>query len=334
MDKFLKWVTRAWAELSKGSVHTELSLCTSDGTAPFASAMGELIGRHKKLGNYITSAWIAFAVVGVISCICLGIASVVGPDQDISSIDVPKHIQALFEPEQTASPPHRTGVGGLSDAFEDISGGFTTLAKVLGGLMAFFGVVSAVLRQSLASGIMGLTGGLMMMTMPGVLSTLVEPTGGSSRYEERADTPRGSLADEDFASLSTLLSSNSGVDGAAKDYILAQAAIASGRDSPELINSAAQRLRSPGENQADWNFKVPGQVAYAIEVAADGMVGSKEGKAYLSKAEKTAAPWQAVGSFFNRLGFVLSLIVLATIALRQYIKARLTRLDDLLAQLA
>lgn len=260
------------------------------------------------------------------------------PSEAVDMVQVPDHAARLFEPISSGGGE----LGSFATPAEAISGSLHAILsgaifKVMGGAMLVFGLFQAFTRQNLIP----FFASIPILAMPSVMGALLENTDPSLAEKNDSISRNVLLAaaeDSDYAALSSLLKGRAEVDDPTKVFILSQAAIASDTRAPEILSSAAKYLRSgewPASQQGDKGtggaFTVSPQLAYAIEMAADGKVRSSQAVGYQRDALETSGAWKSFGwaawlgtNFFG-------LAALGPLLMSQVISQRLKRIRGLIS---
>lgn len=308
---------------------------------PFGQELNTLQARAEKIQKicFFAAAFLCGSMV--LALVCTTMAWIVEPDQELSSVLVPAHIMELFEPretvaEVTSSPRGISGAAASTSQIVESMAGIldSTLFKVMSGISIFIGIVMGLVRLSAMPLIAAVIPAMLFQVLPALLGEISGPpkfapqSAGEPFTEEKPNPLKTGEVWSSNDRLAAVLNSRAGVDDVSFSYILAQAEIKSGNKDAENVDRAAGHLRAN-----DIKFEVPAKVAYAIEKASDGTVQTKDARRYHDKAVASAKTWRAVRGFIAGLGFTSLLVLAGVLAIYQIIKARLARLDSLIAQL-
>lgn len=316
-----------------GADRTEASIPTSDVVLKVQAQMEVFQDRVMRLRRLI---YLGSIIVGGAFAAGLGlfaIASSMSLPDTLIAIDFPSSVVSAYEGKfahaqvSSGRGVHSPGgIDGIGGHITDMMVGFLPKAVGLGmigiSLFIFF------LRQSAASLVTGIGGGLAIMSMSSVVLSIFpsDDMGG----DKVAPAMIRSIESLNFSELKTVLQGLQGIGKAEQDYVLAQVAV---RDAvlggESYLAGAVDDLRSA----KPWVTPEHQEIAYVLQVKHDGQVLTDGSKAFVED-------FNARVSFFQTASYVLLvpsllgvLALLGFALLTMYLQARAGRVDQMIKEL-
>jgi hypothetical protein len=301
--------------------------------------------RIKKMTTRLASVGLATLVI---AGACLFVALLLDPSTAISRIHVPEQVQKMYlEIVNTVLATNNTqGVAGTlyGSAINDLvtSGPIDfldgTTARIIAGVMIMVGVFNGIIKQSLMLFFAGIFGGVMIYSMPTILTSVlvespasvVESSFGNTDVVNALDTAPADkhLSGMTYEKLTEALGKINELPMGVRAYVLAQAAIKEEMLNVRELNDAAAFVRS-----GKATFEIPGSIAYAIESQAGGELQNPKAIALREDRVKPAALAKAAFHWVAGVSGVLFIISCFFGALALFIDRRIQRVKGLLGQM-
>lgn len=294
------------------------------------------------------SAAVAF-VAGAVALICYAVGWSHLPTSAIDQILIPDHAAVIFEPATVSQGGNRAEVGfgtisGVGESFGSANALLYDLAtgwflRGLGIVAVVFGVFMGMIRQDFTPFILALP----ILAMPSVMGAMLEisdPELADRKEETPAENQLLVAAEnKDYLTIKKLLRGEDGIDDFTKMFILSQAAIAAKVHEPKVLLATTKDLRSSTwanlkreTRSGKPGFSIVPQVAYALEMAADGTVSNRKARTYEKESLKSSAAWKSAGWLAVLVAVFFGVMAVGPLSLSQIISMRLRRLRELFQQ--